>query len=151
MFPLGWPPQGDVARFDVIAESLRRTNLGLLQPGSDVNFERAAKVRRGRCEGAAVLGWQRGCGQQPVAAPERVCLPPGLWLALTTHTPQLLCARCRAVLCRQVGDEIGGHNVSGHVHTVAEIVSVERTEDNRRLEFKVSVAGIVTGRPPYSI
>lgn len=97
MFPLGCPPQGDVARFDVIAESLRRTNLGLLQPGSDVNFERAAKVRRGRCEGAAVLGWQRGCGQQPVAAPERVCLPPGLWLALTTHTPQLLCAP--AALC----------------------------------------------------
>ncbi|GAB4820049.1 hypothetical protein N2152v2_007095 [Parachlorella kessleri] len=54
----------NVAQFDVIGESLKRTNLGLLEEGSPVNFERAARV----------------------------------------------------------GDEIGGHNVSGHVHTTATIV-----------------------------
>jgi len=73
---------GDVLRFDVIAESLRRTNLGQLREGSPVNFERAARV----------------------------------------------------------GDEIGGHTVSGHVHTTARIAGVQRTEDNRRLEFEVEGA-----------
>ena len=71
--------QGSLLRFDVIGESLARTNLGLLQEGSLVNFERSARV----------------------------------------------------------GDEIGGHNVSGHVHTTARIVAVQQTENNQRLEFEV--------------
>lgn len=37
----------------------------------------------------------------------------------------------------RVGDEIGGHTVSGHVHTTAQIVKVTDTENNRRVEFKV--------------
>lgn len=36
-----------------------------------------------------------------------------------------------------MGDEIGGHHVSGHVHTTATIERLERTEDNRRFTFKV--------------
>lgn len=36
-----------------------------------------------------------------------------------------------------MGDEIGGHTVSGHVHTTATIVKVDQTEENRRLEFQV--------------
>lgn len=35
----------------------------------------------------------------------------------------------------RVGDEIGGHNVSGHVHCKASISNVEATEDNRRISF----------------
>ena len=35
----------------------------------------------------------------------------------------------------KIGDEIGGHNVSGHVNCVAEVVDVQTTEDNRRIEF----------------
>jgi riboflavin synthase len=38
----------------------------------------------------------------------------------------------------RVGDEIGGHNVSGHVHCTATISAVESTENNRRLTFTVS-------------
>ncbi|GIL51002.1 hypothetical protein Vafri_7075 [Volvox africanus] len=38
----------------------------------------------------------------------------------------------------RVGDEIGGHNVSGHVHCTATIAAVEQTENNRRLTFEVS-------------
>lgn len=71
--------RGPVLRFDVMAETLRRTNLGALDVGSPVNFERSARV----------------------------------------------------------GDEIGGHTVSGHVHTTAQIVKVTDTENNRRVEFKV--------------
>lgn len=71
--------QGTTLRFDVMAETLRRTNLGALQTGSTVNFERSARV----------------------------------------------------------GDEIGGHTVSGHVHSTAKIVKVTDTENNRRLEFEV--------------
>ena len=56
--------------FDVIGETLDKTNLGELGPGSKVNFERAAKI----------------------------------------------------------GDEIGGHNVSGHVHTVGRIRSISDAE-----------------------
>ena len=69
----------DVLSFDVIAETLRRTNLGQLAEGSDVNFERSAKV----------------------------------------------------------GDEIGGHTVSGHVHTTAAISAVEKRGDDVRLQFKL--------------
>ena len=54
---------GDCACFDLIVETLRATNLGELEPGSLVNYERSARV----------------------------------------------------------GDEIGGHNVSGHVSTKATI------------------------------
>lgn len=66
-----------MACFDVIEETLRKTNLGNLKVNSNVNFERSARV----------------------------------------------------------GDEIGGHTVSGHVQTVGEIKSIERTEDNVRMEF----------------
>ncbi|SEH08040.1 riboflavin synthase subunit alpha [Candidatus Venteria ishoeyi] len=34
-------------------------------------------------------------------------------------------------------DEIGGHLLSGHVHTVAEISAIEQPEDNRVLTFKL--------------
>lgn len=35
------------------------------------------------------------------------------------------------------GDEVGGHNVSGHVHTTAEIAELDRQKDNATLTFKV--------------
>lgn len=37
-----------------------------------------------------------------------------------------------------MGDEIGGHHVSGHIHTTAEIRQIEDTENNKRLTFMVS-------------
>ncbi|GAX78976.1 hypothetical protein CEUSTIGMA_g6416.t1 [Chlamydomonas eustigma] len=70
---------GDSLRFDVMVETLRATNLGLLETGMKVNYERSAKV----------------------------------------------------------GDEIGGHNVSGHVHVTGEVQSVEDTANNRKLVFHV--------------
>ena len=70
---------GSVLSFDVIVETLRATNLGALQMGSPVNFERSARV----------------------------------------------------------GDEIGGHNVSGHVATTATVASIKETADNRVITFKV--------------
>ena len=36
-----------------------------------------------------------------------------------------------------MGDEIGGHHVSGHVHTTAQIRQIQDTENNRRLTFQV--------------
>ncbi len=71
--------EGATLRFDVMGETLRRTNLGGLDSGSAVNFERSARV----------------------------------------------------------GDEIGGHTVSGHVHTTARIVDVQDSENNKRVEFEV--------------
>uniref|UniRef100_A0A383VR57 Lumazine-binding domain-containing protein n=1 Tax=Tetradesmus obliquus TaxID=3088 RepID=A0A383VR57_TETOB len=38
----------------------------------------------------------------------------------------------------RVGDEIGGHNLSGHVHCTASIIQVEDTANNRRLSFRLS-------------
>ncbi len=73
---------GDVLSFDVIVETLRATNLGGLQIGSPINFERSARV----------------------------------------------------------GDEIGGHNVSGHIATTATVASIEETPDNRTITFKVAKA-----------
>jgi len=36
------------------------------------------------------------------------------------------------------GDEIGGHLLSGHVHTQAEIVTINRTETNCDICFKIA-------------
>ncbi len=36
----------------------------------------------------------------------------------------------------KVGDEIGGHNVSGHVDTKAEIVKIEKPKNNHIITFK---------------
>lgn len=36
------------------------------------------------------------------------------------------------------GDEVGGHNVSGHVHTTATVLRVEDTPDNRSMFFSLS-------------
>ena len=60
------------AAFDVIDETLNKTNLVGIQPGTLVNLERAARF----------------------------------------------------------GDEIGGHPLSGHIHTQAEVVRVEKSEAN---------------------
>lgn len=70
----------DSLSFDVIAETLRCTNLGKLGVGSPVNFERSAKM----------------------------------------------------------GDEIGGHTVSGHVHTTAHIVASAKQGDDVRLQFELT-------------
>ena len=43
----------------------------------------------------------------------------------------------------RVGDEIGGHNVAGHVHTTAQIKSVQDTPENRTLTFEVSNRGLM--------
>lgn len=72
----------DTLCFDIMMETLRATNLGGLQQGNVVNFERSARV----------------------------------------------------------GDEIGGHNVSGHVHCRASIANVEQTENNRRITFRLEDA-----------
>lgn len=69
---------GNRVRFDLIMETLRVTNLGTLQAGSKVNFERAARI----------------------------------------------------------GDEIGGHLLSGHVHTQATICQIEQPQDNRIIWFE---------------
>ena len=37
----------------------------------------------------------------------------------------------------RIGDEIGGHLLSGHVHCVASVISVETPENNRHLCFAV--------------
>jgi riboflavin synthase len=68
--------------FDIIAETLRRTSLGLLAAGSEVNFERSARL----------------------------------------------------------GDEIGGHSVSGHIHTTATIVSIEEQGANVCLRLRLADA-----------
>jgi riboflavin synthase len=76
---------GDAASFDLIVETLRATNLGKLIVGSEVNYERSARV----------------------------------------------------------GDEIGGHTVSGHVHCTAEIVEVVDSEHNRKVVFETSDRALI--------
>jgi riboflavin synthase len=71
--------EGNMLVFDIIPETLSRTNLGQLHPGAAVNFERSVKY----------------------------------------------------------GDEVGGHNVSGHVQTTAKIVELERHENNATLKFQL--------------
>ncbi len=44
---------------------------------------------------------------------------------------------CNYERSARIGDEVGGHNVSGHVHTTAAVAAVEDTPSNRKLVFKV--------------
>ena len=37
----------------------------------------------------------------------------------------------------RMGDEIGGHNVSGHIHTTATIASIQESSENKRLQFSL--------------
>jgi riboflavin synthase len=37
----------------------------------------------------------------------------------------------------RIGDEVGGHNVSGHVHTTAVVSLIEETPSNRKVVFTV--------------
>jgi len=71
--------QNDLVRFDLMHETLRVTNLGELQIGDRVNYERAARF----------------------------------------------------------GDEIGGHQMSGHIIAMAEVTKVVESENNRQVWFRV--------------
>jgi len=75
--------EGDRVSFDLIKETLRITNLGVLQVGDKVNIERAAKF----------------------------------------------------------SDEIGGHLMSGHIMTTAEICKIIQSENNREVWFRPQDAG----------
>ena len=67
----------DLVSFDLMEETLRVTNLGELEPGSQFNFERAARF----------------------------------------------------------GDEIGGHQMSGHIICTAKVIGVRESENNRNIRF----------------
>ncbi|PUB81299.1 MAG: riboflavin synthase [gamma proteobacterium symbiont of Ctena orbiculata] len=71
--------EDDLVDFDLMQETLRVTNLGAVDIGDRVNFERAARF----------------------------------------------------------GDEIGGHAMSGHILCTAEVVNIERSENNYRVRFKL--------------
>lgn len=85
----------DSVQFDVIDETLRLTNLGQLQVGDAVNFERSLKV----------------------------------------------------------GDEIGGHHVSGHVHCTGTIVERIHTPDNWTLwvEFPAAFSRYILSKGFISV
>lgn len=68
------------ANFDAIEETLRLTNLDMLEVGDKVNFERSAKI----------------------------------------------------------GDEIGGHLMSGHIHSKLEVINIEQTLENCRVYLELS-------------
>lgn len=40
----------------------------------------------------------------------------------------------------RIGDEIGGHLLSGHIHTTATCVAIETPENNRTLQFELPAA-----------
>lgn len=71
--------QGNLVSFDLMQETLKQTNLGLLKEGDRVNIERAAKF----------------------------------------------------------GDEIGGHNMSGHIALTATISNVKISENNKTIWFRL--------------
>ncbi len=61
--------QGDIVGYDVVEETLIRTNLGNLKPGDPVNIERAAKVSS-RLDGHIVQGHVDQIGTILSAAPQ---------------------------------------------------------------------------------
>eukprot|EP00884_Botryococcus_braunii_P010547 jgi/Botrbrau1/19494/Bobra.0812s0001.1 len=61
---------------------------------------------------------------------------------LETLTIQSISCNERNLCCcyrsAKVGDEIGGHSVSGHVCCTAPITGIQESANNRRLQFQVS-------------
>ena len=50
-----------------------------------------------------------------------------------------------------MGDEVGGHHVSGHVHTTAQVRAVGAADaNNRKLTFEVPVLWIPADAPQVS-
>ena len=76
---------GDLVSFDLMQETLRITNLGLLKVGDNVNIERAM----------------------------------------------------------QMGTEIGGHLLSGHVYCTANISNIIASENNRQIWFELPSADVM--------
>ena len=72
--------EGEWADFDVIQETLDRSNLGMLQVGSHTNIERSLKM----------------------------------------------------------GDELGGHQVNGHVDCKAQILQIEQSPGNRKIWIEIA-------------
>jgi riboflavin synthase len=72
----------DLLSFDLMQETLKVTNLGGLEMGDRVNFERAARI----------------------------------------------------------GDEIGGHQMSGHILCTAEVIEVVKSENNHQIRFTLPEA-----------
>ena len=93
----------------------------------------------GACRPKQLCAAQQGAPGPPASTPWRA--RPGLPFPkpLLYSTP--LPPACTHCCSARVGDEIGGHMVSGHVHTTAKIVKVTDTENNRRVEFQVGGAG----------
>ena len=84
--------QTDRVSFDVIDTTLSLTNLGVLQAGMTVNFERAAKI----------------------------------------------------------GDEIGGHIMSGHIMCCVDVSDIRVQDESYRLRFSVSESKVEGGPYPMS-
>ena len=101
--------QDDLLGFDIIGETLRRTNLGGLEKGR----------HPARSSSSTQL---RYSARTPLS-----CICPGSVVNFERSA--------------RVGDEIGGHTVSGHVHTTATIDRIDDTENNRRIQFRVSDPG----------
>ena len=69
----------DILRFDLVEETIKRTNFEMIESGDNVNLERSLKM----------------------------------------------------------GDEIGGHLVSGHIHGISKVISIEMRDESWDVEFSV--------------
>ena len=69
----------DILRFDIVEETIKRTNFEMIESGDNVNLERSLKM----------------------------------------------------------GDEIGGHLVSGHIHGISKVISIEMRDESWDVEFSV--------------
>lgn len=58
-------------------------------------------------------------------------------LSLTTLGALEAGARVNFERAARIGDEIGGHLLSGHIHTTATLVDIQTPENNRTLTFEV--------------
>ena len=82
------------------------------------------------CNGACMTVVEKGQGWFAITASEE-SLSKTTMSDWTIETPVNFERACR------VGDELGGHVVSGHVDGVCEVISIEREGDSHRIQFKV--------------
>lgn len=109
---------------------MRATNLGQLHEGSEVNFERCS-LHLVTLLSTAVSG--PALGDQDVLQQR--------FYPFTSVLHVMVCQLCLHEVhdyrSARMGDEIGGHHVSGHVHTTGKVTQIEDTENNKRITFQV--------------
>jgi riboflavin synthase len=137
------------AEFEMVAETIRRTNLGHLKPGEMVNIERSLRVGD-RLEGHFVLGHVDGTGM--IEDIQKMSSETIIWIKLVKSLAKLLVPKgsiaVDGVSLTLVGVEGGLVSVSLIPHTLkVTTLGVKRRGDHVNIEADILAKYVMSNLP----